>query len=330
MQELRRTGKAKFELRSLIRWAAATLLGGIFGCTLAYWHFRQLPPSSPVVAFIPRTTGSNYTEDMRRGAQEVAQKLGYRIYWNAPTREDDLDRQIEIAEAAVRRGAKALILGPTNPGGVTTLINELIARRIPVVVVETEAPVPTGPYLTSVTANQDEFGHLAVKRIEHVIGGAGQVAIVGLDPGAPETLIRARSFMQAVAADPGIEVVAQLPSSVQILEAEQSTREILSSYPRLRAIFAVSAEATQGAMLALHDLDRQQSIALVGCDRDWFLEDDLREGKLDSVVTADPNRIGELAMRAAVEGAEGHPLPFPEKVDAFLLTQDGAEQANNR
>jgi ribose transport system substrate-binding protein len=320
----------KVDFFALIRPAVATLLGGILGCALAYRHFHQSTPSSPVIAFIPRTTGTNYTEDMRRGALAAAQRLGYRIYWNAPTREDDLDRQIQIAEVAVRKGAKALILGPTNPGGVTTMIDGLIARKFPVVVVQTEAPVPIGPYLTSVTPNQTEFGRIAAERIEQVIGSKGQVAIVGLDPGAPETLIRARSFMRAVAAHPGIEIVAQLPGSDQTLESEQSTREIASSFPRLRAIFAVNADATQGAMLALQDLDPHHSIALVGCDRDWFLEQNLRDGKLDSLVTADPNRIGELALRAAVAAAEGHPLPPPEKLDAFLLTRENVEQANNQ
>lgn len=313
----------------LVRPIIIALLGGVFGGTLTYWHFYQPEPTSRFIAFIPRTTGANYDEDMRRGALATAQSLGFRIYWNAPTREDDLDRQIEIAELAIRKGAKALILGPTNPGGITTMIDSLIARKFPVVVVQTEAPVPTGPYLTSVTPDQDEFGRIAAKRIEHVTGGTGQVAIIGLDPGTPETLIRARSFIQAITADPKIEVVAQLPGSVQILEAEQSTREVINSFPRLRAIFAVNADATQGAMLALQDLAPKPSLALVGCDRDWFLEQSLSYGKLDSLITADPTRIGELAMRAAVEGAEGHPLPPPEKVGAFLLTRESVQQANN-
>ena len=329
MQDFEPADQIKYQWRSLIRPAFATLLGGMLGCAPAYMHFHQPTPSLPVVAFIPRTTGANYDEDMRRGAQAVAHNLGYRVYWNAPTREDDLDRQIQLAEAAVRRGAKALILGPTNSGGITTLIDGLVARKFPVVVVQTEAPVPTGPYLTSVTPNQDEFGLIAAERIEHVIGGTGQVAIVGLEPGTPETFMRARSFMRAVAKNPEIEVVAQLPGSVQILEAEQSTREIISSFPGIRAIFAVSADATLGAMLALQDRDPQRSIALVGCDRDWFLEQNLREGKLDSLVTADPNRIGELALRAAVAGAEGRRLPPPQRVDAFLLTRENLQQGNN-
>ncbi|HWA94448.1 MAG TPA: substrate-binding domain-containing protein [Terracidiphilus sp.] len=295
---------------------------------LACGYFHQPTSSTPFIAFIPRTTGANFDEDMRRGALPIAHQLGYRIYWNAPTREDDLDRQIDITEAAVRRGAKALIIGPTNSRGITTLLDGLLARKIPVVIVQTEAPIPTGPYLTSVTPNQKEFGRIAAKRIEAVTGGVGQVAIVGLDPGTPETLIRAKSFIQAIAAAPKIEIVAQLPGSVQTLEAEQSTREIVNSFPHLRAIFAVNADATQGAMLALQDLDPQHSISLVGSDRDWFLEQNLSNGKLDSLVTADPNKIGELAMRAAAAGAAGHPLPPPQQVGAFLLIRKDVEQAN--
>ena len=330
MQDFGPANQIKFDWRSMISPGLATLLGGVLGCALAYVHLHQPVSSLPVIAFIPRTTGANYDEDMRRGAQAVAQQLGYRVYWNAPTREDDLDRQIQLAEAAVHNGAKALILGPTNSGGITTLIDNLVSQKFPVVVVQTEAPVPTGPYLSSVTPNQDEFGLIAAERIKQVIGGIGQVAIVGLEPGTPETFIRARSFMRAVAKTPQMEVVAQLPGSVQTLEAEQSTREIISSFPGIRAIFAVSADATQGAMLALEDRDPQRTIALVGCDRDWFLEQNLREGKLDSLVTADPTKIGELAFQAAIAGAEGHRLPPPQRVDALLLTRESLQQGNGR
>ncbi len=322
-------GRMKFDFLSMIRPAIAILLGGSSGGALAYLHFYQPAPSSPVIAFIPRTTGANYDEDMRRGAQMAAQSLGYRLYWNGASREDDLDREIQLAEAAVHHGAKALILGPTNPGGVTTMIDELIAKKFPVVVVQTEAPVPTGPFLTSVTPNQEEFGRIAAERIKRVISGKGQVAIVGLDLGTPETLVRARSFIHAVGTASGIEVVAQLPGSAQTLEAEERTREIINAFPHLRAIFAVNADAAQGAMSALQELDPKHSIALVGCDRDWFLDQSLRHGKLDSLITANPTRIGELALRAAVAGAEGNPLPSPQKVGAFLITREDVERESN-
>lgn len=314
-------------IHQIARLSCAIFLGAALGCLAVLFYSWRRPDSPPVIAFIPRTSGTNLTEDMRRGAQAAAQSAGYRIYWNAPTREDDLDRQIEIAEEAVHRGARALILEPSNPWGVITMMDGLTRRKIPIVVVQTEAPMPTGPYLTSVTPDQEQFGRLAAERIAQLTGGKGQVAMVGLGRGTPETLLRARSFMQAIAAYPGIEVVNQSPGSVQTPEAEQSARELVNAFPHLKAIFALSADATQGAMLALQASNAPHSVALVGSDRDLFLALNLQEGKLDSLVAADGYQIGYLAVQAALAGIQKHSLPPPEHVEAVLLTSGNAVNA---
>jgi ribose transport system substrate-binding protein len=310
------------DLRHAVRPFAAIALGALCGCLLASLPTTRNPPSHPVIAFVARTSGTNFTEAMHGGAQAAAEAAGYQIYWNAPTREDDLDRQIAIAESAVKKGAKALILGPTNVGGVTTTVHDLLARRVPVVIVQTEAPMPASPYLTSVTPDQNEFGRLAAKRIVQVIGGNGEVAIVGLDRGTPETLIRAQSFTKAMAAHAGINVVAQSPGSIQISEAEQNTRELLDSHPHLKAIYAVSASATQGAIHALQDAGAGHTIALVGSDHDLFLDAALYDRSLDSLVVADGYRIGYLAVQRALEGIHGRPMQPPEQVKGRLLTRD--------
>lgn len=303
------------------------LSGLVFGCVITLLPMLKRPLSLPMIAFVPRTSGTNFTEDMRRGAQAAARTAGYQIYWNAPTQEDNLNRQIEIVEAAVRRGAKALILEPSNPWGVVAMINGLVNRKIPIVVVQTGAPTPIGPYLTSVTSNQTQFGRLAAERIASVTGGRGEVAMVGLSRATPETLLRARSFMQTIAAYPGIEVVDQSPGSVQTQEAEQNVRELMNAFPHLKAIFALSADATQGAMLALDVSGRQHRIALVGSDRDLFLAADLQQGKMDSLVSADGYQIGYLAVYAALAGIRNHSFPPPKQVDVLLLTRENATTA---
>jgi len=316
--------------KQLVRLILAAALGGAVGSLAVLVPSVRTEPSRPMIAFIPRTTGANFAEDMHRGAEAAAERAGYQLYWNAPTRADDVDRQIRIAQKAVDNGAKALILAPTNPWGVTTLIDSLTRQKIPVVIVQTESPVPTGPYVTSIVPDQAEFGRIAAERIAAVTGGSGQVAVIGLDRGKPETLARAQSFIAAMKAHPEIDVVAQSSGSIQTLEDEQSTREILNSYPDLKALFAVSADAAQSALLVLQDTKPDRKIPVVGCDRDWFLADDLLNGTLDSLVTADGYRIGYLAVDAALNGTRGRPLQQPSPVGAALLTRQGIVDEENR
>ena len=313
-------------VRPIVAIAMGAALGSL---TILLPAFRTAPTPAPVIAFVPRTSGTNFTEDMHHGAEAAAKSAGYQIYWNAPTRGDDVDRQIAIAERAVNKGAKALVLGPTNPWGVTTMLNEFESRKVPVVVVQTELPMPTGPYLTSVTPDQVQFGRIAASRIVQITGGAGEVAIVGLDRGTPETLVRAKSFIEAMKAYPGIEVVAQAPGSVQTLEAEQSAREVIGEFPLLKAVFAVSANATEGVMVAIENMNPKPLILLVGCDRDLFLVDGVLQGRIDSLVTADPYETGYEAVHAALVGAGGHLLPPPLHMKAELLTRQNYAQIEN-
>lgn len=314
----------------VLRPVLAAVLGAGCGCLSALIPVLRKTPAAPMIAFVPRTTGTNFMEDMRRGADAAARAAGYQVYWNGPAREGDLDQQIQIAESAVQHGARALILGPTNIWGVTTMVNEFSERHLPVVFVQTEPAQPTGQYQTSVTPNQEEFGKIAAARAAVVMHGSGEVAIVGVNRGTPETLLRANEFLRAIAAYSRIRVVAETPGAVQIMEAEQSTRELVGSYPHLKAIFAVSADATQGAMLVLEDRDAHRKIALIGSDRDLFLMHNLQEGKLDSLVTADPYQIGYFAAQAALAGIRGRSLPPPRRVSVELLTRksstpDGSE-----
>jgi len=310
----------KLQATRLIRPLAAVTLGACCGSLVSLYPVLRTAPQPPVIAFVPRTSGTAYTEDMRRGAEAAASSAGYQIYWNAPAREDDVDRQIRIAEDAVNRGARALILGPANPWGVMTMVNQMTARRLPVVFVQTDPVQPSGPYLTSVTPNQAEFGKLAASRVASLANGEGRVAIVGIDRQTPETLLRADGFVHAMAAWPGIKIVAESSGAVQTLEAEQNTRELVSSYPDLKAIFAVSADAAQGALLALKDVDPHHAIALIASDRDLFLIDSLREARLNALVSCNGETIGGLAVQAALEGIRAGHLPQPRHLDPELLT----------
>jgi len=310
------------QAKRFVRPMAAITFGACCGSLVSLYPALRTIPEAPMIAFVARTSGTAYTEDMRRGAEAAASSAGYQIYWNAPAREDDVDRQIRIAEDAVSRGAKALILGPANPWGVTTMVNELTARRLPVVFVQADPVEPAGAYLTWITPNQAEFGKLAAARAASVAGGEGRVAIVGIDRETPETLLRADGFVHAMAAWPGIRIVAESSGAVQTLEAEQNTRELVSSYPDLKAIFAVSADAAQGALLALKDVDPHHAIALIASDRDLFLIDGLREARLNALVSCNGERIGYLAVEAALAGIRAGRLPQPQHLNPELLTQE--------
>ena len=303
----------------------ALVLGALSGFTigaLPALHPRLHPPE---LTFIPRTSGTLPTEAMHRGANRAAREAGFHLYWNAPTREDDVDRQIFLMSNALKSGTKGLILGPTNGLALTTKINEFVARRIPVVVVQTDTPIPSGRYITSVAPDQNEVSKLAAERILSILNTAGEVAVVGVDRTAPETVQRSRNFVADMSSHPAIRIVAQQSGTSFVPEAEQDAGEVLDRFPRLKALFAVSATATEGAKLAIQRRSLDHSVVLVGCDNYLFLQADLREGRVDSAVTSDSDRMGYLAASAVLDAIRGRPLPAPQRIGARLLTRDNLD-----
>jgi len=306
-------------LRSLF----VVLFGALSGFALGV--FPAIAPKSrpPEITFIPRTSGTFLSEGMHRGANRAAREAGFRLYWNAPTREDDVDRQIVLMSRALDNNTKGLILGPTNGPALTTKINEFIARRIPIVVVQTDTPIPPGPFITSVTPDQEVVGRLAATRILSILGaGGGEVAILGLDRTAPETLRRAQHFIEHLSSHPEIKIVAEQRGTSLAAEAEQNAHEVLAAFPRLKAIFGVSATATDGAIRAIQQRGLAHAVTLVGCDDDLFLTSDLRAHKFDSLVISDDDRVGYLAAKSLLDVIAGRALSKPRYVEPRLLTQD--------
>lgn len=55
-------------------------------------------PERSSIAVVPRTSGTILWEPENVGAQTAAEELGEQIYWNASTREDDVDGQIALVD----------------------------------------------------------------------------------------------------------------------------------------------------------------------------------------------------------------------------------------
>ena len=68
--------------------------------------------TSNTIAVIPRACGTPLWEPEHAGAAHVARRKGMKVYWNAPTREDDVAGQIALLEKVVDRGYAGIIITP--------------------------------------------------------------------------------------------------------------------------------------------------------------------------------------------------------------------------
>lgn len=298
------------------------LLCAAFGFILPFFPGCRSDP--PTVAVIPRTTGISLWEPEHAGAEDAARKARFRIYWNAPTREDDVQGQIELVERVIDRKYTGLVLAPDQTLTLMTPVRRALAENIPVVIVGSPLPLQPGGKLTYILNDDIAAGRMAAERMGTILNGKGTVAILGIDPDIAGVLERVRSFEKTLAQEyPGIEVEEKRPGAFSVPFEQQSAEEVLETHPHLSAILAVTTDATRGAYSALVEAHRTHEVKLVGCDQDLLTP--LMTGEIDSIVAEDTHQMGYRAIEVLADKRAGRPVPSVILCAPLLVTKENLE-----
>src|ERR1700756_5144348 len=97
--------------------------------------------NSRTIAVIPGTTATEFWEAAHGGAEAAGRDAGFRIYWNAPTREDDVERQIGLVERAIDSDYAGLVVAPTNYLALVGSVRQALSKHIPTVVIRSSLPI---------------------------------------------------------------------------------------------------------------------------------------------------------------------------------------------
>src|ERR671912_197896 len=72
------------------------------------------PEGRPTVALVVKTLNHPFFVDMRRGAEDAAQRLGVTLQVQAAEREMDVEKQMQIVENMIQTGIDALAITPSG------------------------------------------------------------------------------------------------------------------------------------------------------------------------------------------------------------------------
>ncbi len=283
--------------------------------------------SGQTIAFIAQTTGNELWEAAHTGARKAASRDGFRIYWNAPTRSDDVERQIELIESAIRQKDAGLVIAPAQYLALISPLREALARHIPVAVVGSSVPIPPGNGLVFVLNDDGAMGQMAARRIGVLLHGSGSIALLGVNPNLTGNWIRYKSFESTLAIEfPHISIAERKTSSPTFEEAAENAEQILLRNPRLDAIVSLTSTDSEGALTALRLLHRTGSVRLLGCDQELDLMEGIRQGEVDSIIAENTYAIGQRAEEAIAALRQGHPFDPTVLVPSVLITRDNIDR----
>jgi ribose transport system substrate-binding protein len=299
-----------------------TRCGAVFTCLMmlavTLTACRSAPPT---IAVIPRTSGTQIWEPEHGGALAAALPLGLRVYWNAPTREDDVQRQIELVEHASAGDFQGLILAPDQALALITPVRKALANNIPTVILGSPLTIPSHPKLGYVLNDEVAGGRMAAERVAMILHGHGTVAVLGIDPDISGIVSRVHIFEQFLADHyPDIHVVDNRLGSFNASHEQQIAEETFKAHPTVDSIVTMTSTSMHAA-LAAAESTRSTGVRIIAFDSDSIAFD---APHLDSCILENTRGMGAVAVRLIATSLRGQPMPDPVFFPPVLVTRQNA------
>ena len=289
---------------------------------------RSESPSTkePTVALVMKTLNNPFFVDMERGAKQAATRLGVNLVSQAAEREIDVEKQMQIIENLIQQKVGALCIAPSGSKEIVPAIVKANKAGIPVLIVDTRVDSATlkaagGQTVCFIGSDNVEGGRIAGRYMAERLGGKGKVAILEGIPGHETGDARLKGFREAIAASPGIQIVASQTANWERDQGYNVCQNTLQSHPDLQGLFACNDLMALGAVEAIAAAKKENQVCVIGFDATADGRKAIEQGAMAGSVAQHPEEMGRLAIENAVAAMQGKQVPAEIPVKVELITR---------
>jgi ribose transport system substrate-binding protein len=278
------------------------------------------------VALVLKTLNHPFFVDMRRGAQDAADRLGVTLQVQAAEREIDVDKQMQIVENLLQTGIDALAITPSGSREIVSALVKATAANVPILIVDTRldarAAADAGVAAkTFIGSDNYEGGKLAGEYVVTATGGKARIGILEGIPGHETGDSRLRGFRDAVSKSPAITIVASQPANWERDQGFNVFQNMLQAHPDIDTVFAASDLMALGAIEAIAAGGKTGRIRVVGFDALDDAKKAIAAGTMEASVAQFPYEMGKAAVESAVKVMNGETLPADIMVKLEMITK---------
>lgn len=270
------------------------------------------------IGVVPKGRAHLFWQSVHAGANKAARETGVEVEWNGPASETDFNGQLQIVDAMINKHLDAIALAPIDKKVMVNIVERAMNQNIPVIIFD--SPVDTEQFVAQVATDNYKAGQIAAERMGQITGGKGKIAIVAVQVGAASTMAREQGFEDTIKSKfPGIQILDKRYGEAAVERSLTVAENMLTAFPDLTAMFASNESSAVGAARALKA--RGSKVQLVGFDSGPTLEEDLKNGIIDSLVVQDPFRMGYESVSIAVRKLKGETPQKVQNLDPHLVTK---------
>lgn len=243
----------------------------------------------------------------------------------------EVQRQLAQLEDFVTQGVDGIVLVALDATAVVPQVEAAAEAGVPLLTCFNDlggAPVENYPgSIALVGVDEVETGAVIAREVLELLPDGGQVAIIEGAPGFQATIDRSGGFMEVLAENEAIEIVASQPGNWLRDEALAVAENLILAHPDLDVIYTHDDSMALGAIDALKNANMLDQVAVFGIGGSVPGIEAIRAGEMYGTVFYSPVAAGYLCTKALVAYLEGEaldeyvlmptPLVTAENVDSF-------------
>lgn len=307
--------------------AGAMLAGGLAGCGNSSSSTSGSAEGSGdgevKIAYIVKAKTDEFWTTMEKGTYAAAEEKGVSLEFQAPEKETDVEKQVQMMENAIVKGFDAIVLSAADSQALIPSIVKANNADIPVILVNDtidmdELEAQGGRVETYVGISQYDAAKQAGDYAKENIAD-GKICYLEGIPGVAALEDRLAGFKDQVS---DFEIVASQTAKCDRNEAFNVMQNVLSASPDVNVVWAVNAEMGQGAIQAIEQNGFSGKVSVFDFDAS---SDDLaaiEDGTLTGTIAQYPNIQAETAIQCCLDALDGKELEEQTETQSKLITKD--------
>jgi ribose transport system substrate-binding protein len=264
--------------------------------------------SATYIPVISKGFQHQFWQAVKLGSENAAKDLNVKITFEGPESESQVDKQIEMLQAALDKKPNAVCLAALDSKAVVPLLEKAQSAKIPVIGFDSGVD-STIPVTTASTDNIAAAG-AAADKMAQLIGDEGEVGVVVHDQTSRTGIDRRDGFLARMKdKHPKVNVVDVQYGGGDQLKSTDLAKTMMQAHPNIKGFFGANEGSIIGVLNAVKETNKQGKLVVIGYDSGKQQTDAIRSGVEAGAITQDPIGIGYKCVESAVKAIKGETLP---------------------
>ena len=294
------------------------------------------------VAVVVKTGNSSFWQNVQTGCFDAQKELKkttpkFSVTFLGPQSESNVNEEINIVESAIDRGAKAIVLAPSDTTALIPVVKKAKAAGIKVIIIDSKLEGDAKNYDSFLATDNKAAGEACAKdmiaRVKAATGkDTGKIAIESYVAGVGSEVGRVGGFKDFIAKNSKLQIIStQYSQSDQVTALNQVTN-MLASNDDLVGIFGANEPSAVGMGRAIAQAGLAGKIVAIGFDGNGVLQNFVKDGTISAICVQSSYNMGFLGVKTAFDLAIGKKKAASYVDTGFLLVTKeniGSTQAKN-